>query len=371
MEIHIIFIGLLGLFTFILLVYYFVFFSKLAFYKNRTTNLTNQLEPVSIIVVARNEKKNLEKFLPILLNQNYPDFEIIVVNHASWDGTAKFLEEFEKTDRRIRVVDIPEQERYPKGKKFAVTLGIKASLNEKLVFTDADCYPESENWLKDLMRTYNNQTQIVIGFSPYEVKKGFLNYVIRYETLHSAIQYLSFALAGKPYMGVGRNLSYKKSLFFSVKGFASHNHILSGDDDLFVNEVANSKNTAVCLSKESFIRSIPKTTWKDWFKQKSRHLSTGKYYKSSDKFRLGLFSFSSFAFWLIFTLAIILNPQYWMVFVSIFGFKLLIQWIWVGLCLKKLHNQDLTWFWPIFELPYLIWLGFSGLKSLFIKPRTW
>ena len=153
----------------------------------------------------------------------------------------------------------------------------------------------SENWISEMTSHFSFKKTIVLGYGAYDKIKGsFLNKIIRYETVLTAIQYFSWAKIGKPYMGVGRNLAYKKSEFFGVNGFINHIRVRSGDDDLFINEAANSKsNTAICYNLEGFTYSEPKTTYKDWFNQKRRHVSTAKHYKGFDKFQLALLFYFS------------------------------------------------------------------------------
>ncbi|MBI3232587.1 MAG: glycosyltransferase [Bacteroidetes bacterium] len=237
--------------------YHLLMFSKLALYKPYKGKPLDNNQPVSVIIAARNEYLNLEKHLPSILEQDYPNYEVIVVNDCSWDQTAVLLERLQSQYPHLHIVTIHEQEKYPTGKKFAVTLGIKAAQNELLVFTDADCKPQSRKWLSLMASNFSHQKQIVLGYSPYSKQSGVLNMFIRFETMLTAMFYFSYALIKDAYMGVGRNLAYKRSLFFSVKGFASHNHIISGDDDLFVNETSTPSNVAIELRKDSFMTSEP------------------------------------------------------------------------------------------------------------------
>ena len=243
-------------------------------------------KPVSVIVCAKNEVDNLKRFLPNLLEQDYPDFEVIVVNDSSTDDTEMLLSEFSSKYEQLRFTTIPSNEKFLHGKKLAVTIGIKAAKHDIVLLTDADCYPASDQWLQKMASHFTGKNQIVLGYGKYERKGGFLNSLIRYETVFTAMQYLSFAIKGSPYMGVGRNLAYEKELFFKNKGFAKHYHIVSGDDDLFVNETATKENTAVEFSPESHTLSIPETTFRRWIKQKKRHLSAGKHYTPSSKIRI-------------------------------------------------------------------------------------
>ncbi len=214
----------------VLLYYYFVIFGKFAFYKPQPIH-SQSFEPVSIIIAARNEIDNLQKNLMTILEQDYPDFEVIVVNDCSWDGSQAWLEELKKTQPRLKISELIEQDKYPTGKKFALTIGIKAAKYNQLLFTDADCEPASNQWLRYMQSNFTNNKQIVLGFSPYNKRKGFLNQFIRFETLITAQFYFALALRNNAFMGVGRNLAYTKELFFKHKGFATHQHILSGHDD--------------------------------------------------------------------------------------------------------------------------------------------
>ena len=183
------------------------------------------------------------------------------------------------------------------GKKFALTLGIKAAKYDYLLLTDADCYPRDKDWISSMAKHFFNKT-IVLGYGAYEKHKGLLNKLVRFDTFQVAMQYFSYALIGKTYMGVGRNLAYKKSLFFDNKGFATHLHLPSGDDDLFIKEVATYNNTAISIEYSSHTLSVPKMNWKSWIRQKSRHLSTGIYYKNYHKLMLGSWTLSQILFWL-------------------------------------------------------------------------
>ncbi|WP_187696424.1 glycosyltransferase, partial [Xanthovirga aplysinae] len=269
-------------------------------------------EPISVVICAHNEEPNLRELLPTLYKQNYPEFELIVVDDRSTDGTQNYLREEEINHPKLTRLRIDKCPDHINEKKYALTLGIKAAKNEWILFTDADCIPSSKMWIYEMSRAFNEQTEIVLGYSPYEKQKGFLNYFIRFETLYTAIQYLSLALAGSPYMGVGRNMAYRKSLFLNNNGFNRQIGITGGDDDLFINAHAHKKNTKVVIGKNNLVRSIPKTTIKSYFRQKKRHLSVGKHYKSSDKFILGLLSVSHLIYWAsLICLAVLNEEPYW------------------------------------------------------------
>ena len=234
------------LICFIQLFYYSWFFQRLAFFRKPSKDKSQQ-HPVSVIICARDEAANLAENLPGALSQTYPStHEVIVVNHNSQDDTRYLLEEFKKTFKGLHIVNLEYEAKGIPGKKYPLSMGIREARHEVLVLTDSDCVPASEFWVEKMQDGYLDGTQIVLGYSPYKKKPGLLNKLIRFETFHSALQYLSYALAGQPYMGVGRNLSYKKELFLKNKGFSSINHVPGGDDDLFINKVANGSQYPDC-----------------------------------------------------------------------------------------------------------------------------
>lgn len=250
-------------------------------------NTTPDYPPVSVIICARNEYENLQDYLAVILSQDYPCYEVIVVNDSSDDETDLLLERLSRQHANLYHTFVPRGARILSSKKLALTIGIKAAKYEHLLLTDADCRPESKNWIREMMQGFANEnTEVVVGFSPYFEKKGLLNHIISYDTLFSGLQYMGMARSGHPYMGVGRNLAYKRSTFFNIGGFKTLINNLAGDDDLFVNRVATRKNTTVVCNKDSLVWSQPKTTWHEWLHQKHRHLSVSPKYRLGSKLRL-------------------------------------------------------------------------------------
>jgi len=353
----------------IIQLYHLLFsFSKLAFLKHPAR--TVKQEPVSVIICARNELKNLKENLEAVLNQDYPEYQVIVVNDCSWDESKEYLEQIQPQYKHLKIVTINEQDKYRHGKKFALSLGIKAAKYELLLLTDADCKPVSSRWISDMVSAYNPETEIVIGYGAYRKTPGLLNKWVRMDTVFNAIQYLSAALARNTYMGVGRNLSYRKQLFFKNKGFASHNHIMSGDDDLFINETANSKNVSVELRPESFTESAARSSFSSWLKQKKRHMSTGTFYRTKDKLSIGSFFASHFLFYLS-LVVIIFSPFGWQLALTLWLTRLLIQLLIFGFCMKKLGELDILWLLPIFDFIVLILYPSLSVSNLLFKDKTW
>ena len=359
------FIGIVA----IQLFYYVAVFGKFAFGQCPKTN--PKKIPISVIVCAKNEEENVIKFVPLLAEQDYPDFEIILIDDASSDSTLDIFEEFEKKYTNVRLVRVVNNEAFWGSKKFALTLGIKAAKKEYLLFTDADCYPNSKNWIKEISSNFTTQKTIVLGYGAYEKIAGsFFNKLIRFETMMTAVNYFSWAKMGRPYMGVGRNMAYKKEEFFNVNGFIDHMKIRSGDDDLFINQAAKGSNTTICYSPESFTYSQPKTTFKDWFVQKRRHISAASYYKSFDKMQLVIFHFSQVLFFVLPILLLVFQFQ-WIIVTCLIGFRYLFAWLSLGFSAGKLKEKDVMYWFPILEIVLLFTQMNIFITNIVAKPVHW
>lgn len=343
------------------------FHLRLARYRDRSST-QQTLPPVSIIICARNEDTNLKKNLPKILAQDYPNFEVIVVDDNSEDGTTEYLFFLSQKEPRLKRTSTKNSNRMMAGKKFPLTLGLKAAAFETVLLTDADCYPASDQWLRSMVEAYTDGREIVLGYGAYEKQEGRLNRRIRFETVHSAINYLSFALAGVPYMGVGRNLSYHKQLFFQSNGFFEHRELPSGDDDLFINKVARKRNTAIMIRPESFTMSEPKETWEDWREQKTRHLSTARYYRFRHKLLLGLQPISHILFWCTSVVLIALLHPWWYVVAGAWILRLILQRYIYATCMRKLGEPDLTKFIEWYDLLQNFYY-FRFAKAALVKSK--
>jgi len=326
--------------------------------------------PVSVIICAKNEAENLNNFLPKVLSQNHPEFEVVVINDASTDETLEVIEEFQSRDPRIKIVNVQNNEAFWANKKYALTLGIKKAVYPYLLFTDADCEPQSDSWISEMTSLYGEGKSIILGYGGYFRKKNsLLNMLIRFETLLTAIQYFSYARWGIPYMGVGRNLAYTSKLFYEQNGFATHLHLRSGDDDLFVNQAASAENTGSCFTRDSITRSVPKKDFRSWFHQKKRHVSVAGNYKLQHKFLLGLFYLSQILFWI--TLIILFFSTYWKIALAVLGLRLILQGIVFYRSAEKLDEKDLIWLFPFLEI-FLITAQISiFISNIISKPDHW
>jgi glycosyltransferase involved in cell wall biosynthesis len=360
---HIIFFTVVG----IQLVYFFIYTVELS--KTAKQKATQSL-PVSVIVCAHDEEQNLRDLIPLLLSQNHPEFEIIIVDDRSNDGTFDLLLQETAKDHRLRMVHVNRTPQLFNAKKYALTLGIKAAKYEWLLLTDSDCRPDSNNWISSFAKHFSQTTQFVLGFSPYEQRPGMLNAFIRFETLISGVQYISFALLGVPYMGVGRNLSYRRTKFLEEKGFNTFIKVTGGDDDLFVNQHARNTNTAVCIEADSIMRSRPKTSLGSFFDQKVRHLSVGKYYRFGHRIMLGLFSLSWILTWMLgIALAILSNFPY--LIVGLLVLRLILVLFTASIASKKLHQKVELWAVPVLDFIYAFYYLVTGIKALATKKVRW
>ena len=354
---------LFGTVASIQLAYLLFVFRRLAFMPAPGERESSRQHPVSVIVCARDEAENLTQNLPGVLLQNYPtSHEVIVVDDNSVDETRYLLEGMHKEFRHLKPITLQQEALHIPGKKFPLSVGIKTARHEILLMTDADCVPATEHWIDRMQEGYTDDTDIVLGYGAYRKGKGLLNRIIRFDAFHTALQYLSFAIAGMPYMGVGRNLSYRRGLFFRHKGFSAHNHIPGGDDDLFINMAATRSNTAVVVHPDSFTLSRPKKTFGEWITQKYRHYSTARHYKPLHRWMLGTYSMSHILFLPLFAACLIWGD--WKAGLVLFALRFTAQAVIVTRSMNRLGENDLApWFWL-----YDVWMFF---QYLIFMPAIW
>ncbi|GGF18928.1 glycosyltransferase [Echinicola rosea] len=365
-----------GAATFIQISYFLFIYGKLSFfYDDQSDALADQnQEGVSIVIAAHNEEQNLRKLIPLLFQQNYPAFEVLIINDRSYDGTRHLLEQMMTEYPLLRTVTIEYTPEHVTAKKYALTLGIKVAKYDVLLLTDADCLPVSENWIRRMTNPIRNAGKTFsLGYGGYDRDKGFLNALIQYETWFTAIQYFSFALWKAPYMGVGRNLAYRRKYFMDQKAFKDLWQILGGDDDLYVNRHAKKNNTAVVIHPEGITRSIPKKTFKEYYLQKTRHFQAGKYYKTTDKAKIGLYAISHLFFWAT-AIALISITQKWEpigVIVSIILTRAVLQFSIFNSAIKKIEGPKKVLWTMFFDLMYLSYFWIIGAKGYLSKTVRW
>lgn len=348
--------------------------------KNDSRPNKADLPPVSIVVCARNESENLKKLVPALMAQRYKDKQIVIVDDASTDETELTLAQLHSEYPSLYYTTIPRDGTFAHSKKLAVTVGIKAAKYEHILFTDADCMPTSSEWVLKMMQAYTekNETELVIGYGRYEKRSGLLNLIIRFETFFNAVQYMGFAKAMRPFMGVGRNMSYTKSLYEKSSKFRKNWKIQSGDDDLFISEVGTRKNTSICFDPDGQTVSEPKPTWKEWSAQKSRHVTTAPYYRWSVKFMLVMELLTrQLLLWGAMAILIVywnINEILPVAILSLLGVRWILMHAALGIAATRMHSKEknsgrLLWLWSIpadFLLPWVqlaAWMSGRASKS--------
>ena len=352
------------------LIYTIVLHARLAFFKETTSEKNNEEKPVSVVIAARNESDNLFKNLPQILEQSYKEFEVIVVNNQSTDDSNWLLMALCRQYKHLRVIEIRKNRHLKHGKKLPLSLGIKGAKYQHILLTDADCKPSSPHWIKQMTKHFKHKNHVILGYGPHEKTSTLLNKLLRFDTVWIAINYFSFCLAKIPYMGVGRNLAYTKSAFNSVHGFRSHYSIVSGDDDLFIQEVAKTSSFSIELNKNAHCQSSSAETWGAWVRQKTRHHSTSKKYNVFKKWLLGIYPFTHLLVLITFVYLCITGYKL-IITAGVFMFILALKWIVQGRCLLKLGEKSFVPFIPIWDVLYAILMPVLFLFTFRKQTQKW
>lgn len=281
-------------------IYYLGLYNKIYTHTQKENNADVNLKhpPLSVIIVAKDAANELKENLPFILEQDYPEFEVIVIYDSAADDCDDVLKLLEDKYPNLYHTFIPDSARYISHKKLGITMGIKASRHDWLVFTESNCRPQSKRWLRQMARNFTPSTEIVLGYSNYEKASGWFNKKITFDTLLNSMRYLGMAISGHPYMGTGRNMAYRKSLYYKQKGFSSHLNLQRGEDDLFINETANEHNTRVETDPESLIRiSIPKYK-RIWREEKISYMATSRLFKGTARYLIGFETCSRLLFYI-------------------------------------------------------------------------
>lgn len=357
--------------TLIQILFYTFFYLK--FSDKSPVSENRPLVPISVIICAKNEAENLAENLPFIAKQKYFRFEIVLVDDFSTDNSLEIMQQFQKdyASENCTIVITSPKKNIRKGKKNALTAGIEKASNKHLLLTDADCKPNSEFWIATMATKFSEEKTIILGYGAYQkIENSFLNKIIRFETLITALQYFSYANIGKAYMGVGRNIAYKKEEFEKVNGFDNHDNLLSGDDDLFINQIATKTNVATCLEPNSFTISKPEIVFKKWLKQKRRHITTANHYKSSHQTALALFYISQISFWILAVLLLLL-----LIYPIATIFLIVLRFVlWYAAILKsakQTQEKDLIRYAPLYEFSIIFIQLYIFIRNLISPPKHW
>lgn len=361
-----------GLFLFFCLMGFFQLIWLLFVYLRLATHKdvrAGNLPALSVLIAARNEEDNLYHLIPKIMEQDYPEFEVIIINHQSIDDSKYILKAYEQQYKNLKIITVEKSKHLRAGKKLPLTIGIKGAKHNHLVFTDADCEPNSKNWLRLMGAQYSIGKEIVLGYGPYRKEKGLLNRLIRLDTAMIAMNYMSFAKAGMPYMGIGRNISYTRECYERVGGFKSHYALPSGDDDLFIQEAAKNKNYAICVDESTFSYSPAEKSLGSWLRQKSRHFTTTGHYKVFKKTMLGIYPMTLLFLYASFITLCLISPINWLTLI-ILGVLITVKWIIFGINFSKLKETGFVWALPLWDLLYAIMapvIYYTSEKSF----KTW
>lgn len=371
-QIEIIFVIILVIVASIQILYYLLFYLRISIKKKVVENQRLDI-PVSIIICAKNEEENLRRFLPKVFEQQYKNYEVIIVNDCSTDNTETYITNLQLKYPNLKYTFIKEDPKFKHSKKLAVTIGIKAAMYNHFVFIDADCYPETDLWLTSIVKKFGEKTQLVLGYGGYIQGEGFLDKLVRYDTFFIAVNYFSFARVGLPYMGVGRNMAYTRDAYMQSSRFTKHYHITSGDDDLFVCEIGRKGNTAVELSENGYTRSEQVETFKQWCSQKRRHITTAHKYRFIHKLLLGLEPVSRLLFYLLALLYFVLGfSAMWYIVISLVFVRLVSQLIINNLNMKRLHESKILVYSPLFDIIIPIFVAIFFIQNkLNNRRRRW
>lgn len=358
------------------LYYYSGIFRKFKRIRGGKVKFETTQPPVSIVICARDQAINLNKNLPAFFEQDYPEFQIVVVNDASTDDTENVLIRLEKDHPNFYHTFVPQGIQSVSAKKMAMTIGIKAAKYDIVLFTEAYCAPKSNQWISCMARHFDEKCGVVLGFSSYIGMKGILKQLISYDTLFTALQFMGFSEAGKPFMGFGRSMAYHKSLFFNNRGFASHLFLNSGDDDLLIGEIANKTNTQIEVSPESKVLTKVHNVWNHWKNQKINQLTTAHYYKFGIKMRIKLELYSRVLFYGLFlSLLIVGFIRFNLVLLIITGsfliIRYLVQLFVINKTAKILEESRHFFSVPFFDLLLLVISLWFKVQKLFQKENTY
>jgi glycosyltransferase involved in cell wall biosynthesis len=354
-------------FTAIQIAYYLTFSSFL--FKRKKRKRDSEKPPVSVIVFAKNSAAQLKENLPYLLAQEYPTFEIVLINNASSDETDEVMETFQEENENIKIVNVDNNEAFWNNKKYSLTLGIKASKYDRLLFTDANAHPISEHWISEMSGKFTVKITIILGYEKYKNESTFKNLFFRFHHLLSAIKCFSFAKTGNPFMAFGNNLAYNKAEFFKVNGFIKHIKFKYGEDDLFIRDAANEENINFCISKDSFIETNPPESFSDWFHQQRVSNSMRQHYKFKHRFILSFFILSKVIFY---ALAVVLFFMYpWELILAFVLAYVLIQYLVIGFSAKKLNEPQVIFFLPFLEISLILIQISIFSANLISKPNHW
>lgn len=363
----------LGVVVLLLLLYYFALYGRFVFRKEKKPAPVEDLPPVSVVLAARDESHLLIKSLPVLLSQDYPNYEVVLVNDNSIDETSDLVKEFKNTYPNIHYVDMTSSISNIRGKKFPLAIGIKAAKNEVVVLTDASSIPSSPYWLQHIAGRFTRKTRVVFGGVSVIRKSGFINALMRFDAVRNIITSFSYTLAGMPVMANGRNLAYTRTLFLKNKElFMAQPRMPYGDDDIFMNKVAATATCDVEPDSDALISQTGLTPSR-WFQQKKASFVTRSYYTTGSRILLKAYNFLSFLFYAALVCTIVFCLKDFVLLgigIGVAVLKIAAQHLVFGKAAKKINEKGLTPFLLLYDLVFVFLNPCINFLSKFEK-RKW
>ena len=352
--------------------YFILVFSRIALHRSGSKKSSNQEpeEGVTVVVTAKNKFHHLKVLIPKLFEQDYPKFDVLIVNDQSTDRTKRLLEDLMSRYPKLRTVTVKYTPKHCNAKKFALTLGIKVAKNDVILLTDTDCLPNSDQWIRKMTAPVREEGKtFALGFSGYSQKPGSLTKWMQFELILKALFFLSFGLWKSPFMGTGKNLCYRKSFFLAAKGFRGFWNMVEGDDSVFVNIPATGSNAKVVIDAEAITQSAPKETLKDYLKQEKNLLQAQRFFRVGDKNKISLYGISHSLYWiggigLLVYFSIIPQWDNFLVVLGILGFRSILLTLIFRAASKKLQDNFpkmnvllndllyLAYFWVLGSISY-------------------
>lgn len=224
-------------------------------------------EGISVITVGRNAIDDLRSLIPSVIAQKYPRFELIVVDDRSFDNTAVFLKSIQRNYPSVlKVVTIPEDTTYPwPGKKFAITMGVKAAQYERIVLLDTSALPLSENWLSDVASAFGRKgADMVLGYNFYKKGQRAVSSFFAASSFLFSSDAMAWARIGLPFKGEGSNFGFTRTMFFSGSGYMNNMRIPAGEADFLLGDYSGGTNVSVMVSRHSFVQCGSVDTMRQW-----------------------------------------------------------------------------------------------------------
>jgi len=351
------------------LLFYWLFFARFAFHKHKMQK-KETIPAVSVVICTRNESGYIQQFLPCILTQDYPNYEVVLVNDNSTDDSENILREMQQYHQHLQIVTVSTQFRQENDRKLALAVGIKSAKNDLVLVTGADCLPRSSSWITEMVNCSSEKQPMVLGYCSNKEKKGFLNLLISFDTVYTAMCYFSFALVGRPYMGMGKNILLSKKLFLGDSNYLSSYKTSSVNNALPISNMAKQKNTSISYNYNSQTGSVFRyESFSHWRNEKRKNAQSYKYYKFINRFCLRLYGVTGFLFYVSFIACLLSTTDTFIlgILAALFCLRMLSQWVIFAKSCNKLKEKKLLGYIPLFDVFFTFLMPLTRGISYFKK----